>query len=167
MIEIERKFLTTIPLAEIILSSSYTHSEHIEQCYVLDSGSWAIRARKITRPNDDYYYYFLTMKKRLTDLSSTEIETTVDRRFFEQIREVCGHHPLRKTRWHIGDALFVLDEFHNPELNGLVLAEIELPAEMAAYPRPGWLGEEVTSDIQYRNFKMAERLRFNQTDHQD
>ncbi len=38
---------------------------------------------------------------------------------------------------------------------GLVLAEIELPAEDAAFDRPDWIGREVTGDPRYYNAAMA------------
>ncbi len=60
---------------------------------------------------------------------------------------------IDKNRWLVpagGKLKFEVDEFHG-ENEGLVVAEIELPAEDAAFSRPEWLGEEVTGDKRYYN----------------
>jgi adenylate cyclase len=53
---------------------------------------------------------------------------------------------------------FTLDEFLNPELGGLVMCEIELESEDQWFPRPVWLGEEVTGVKGYSNAQMVEKL---------
>jgi adenylate cyclase len=47
-----------------------------------------------------------------------------------------------------------VDEFH-AENEGLLLVEIELKSEDQSFPRPDWLGEEVTSDYRYYNSWLA------------
>lgn len=49
-----------------------------------------------------------------------------------------------------GGLVFEIDVFHGAN-EGLVLAEIELPSEDASFPRPDFLGEEVTQDRRYYN----------------
>ena len=63
---------------------------------------------------------------------------------------------VRKTRWPVdvdGHA-FTVDVFEHPR-PGLVLVEIELPDRNADFPRPGWLGQEVTGDMSYMNSSIA------------
>ena len=63
---------------------------------------------------------------------------------------------VRKTRWPVavdGHA-FTVDVFDHPR-PGLVLVEIELPAPDADFPRPDWLGEEVTGEVSYMNSSIA------------
>ncbi len=53
----------------------------------------------------------------------------------------------RGFRWEI-------DEFEG-ENAGLVVAELELPEETAAFPRPPWLGREVTAESRYSNWNLS------------
>lgn len=63
---------------------------------------------------------------------------------------------IEKTRLRIPAGPFVweVDEFHG-ENEGLVVAEIELPDEDAAFERPEWLGEEVSDDPRYFNSNLV------------
>jgi len=51
---------------------------------------------------------------------------------------------------------FEVDEFHG-ENEGLILAEIELPREDTPFPKPVWLGKEVTGDSQYYNAMLSRK----------
>ena len=44
--------------------------------------------------------------------------------------------------------------FHGDN-EGLIIAEIELPDEDAAFERPEWLGQEVTGDNRYYNAMLS------------
>ena len=61
-----------------------------------------------------------------------------------------------KTRYYIPYAsyLWEVDVFHE-ELEGLVIAEVELPSLDAQPSLPSWVGEEVTGDIRYYNSALA------------
>ena len=50
--------------------------------------------------------------------------------------------------------VFEVDEFQGLNL-GLVVAEVELDDPDAEFPRPRWLGDEVTDDPRYYNFRLA------------
>ncbi|VEE05794.1 putative adenylate cyclase [Neisseria animalis] len=45
---------------------------------------------------------------------------------------------------------FEIDEYFG-ENAPLVVAELELPSEHTAYPRPDWLGREITSEGRFTN----------------
>ena len=65
--------------------------------------------------------------------------------------------PLVEKRRHyvrVDGTLFEIDEFQG-ESRGLVIAEVELPHPDAPFPRPAWLGEEVTSDHRYYNVYLS------------
>jgi adenylate cyclase len=49
---------------------------------------------------------------------------------------------------------FEVDEFRGDN-EGLVVAELELPATDAQFPRPHWLGAEVTDDSRYYSVNLA------------
>ncbi len=62
---------------------------------------------------------------------------------------------LEKIRHHVyvDGALFEVDEFLG-ENAGLIVAEIELPAVDAAFPKPAWLGVEVSALTRYYNVNL-------------
>ena len=53
-----------------------------------------------------------------------------------------------------GKHTWEVDEFHGDNA-GLLVAEIELASEDDAFPRPAWLGEEVTGDRRYYNSSLT------------
>jgi adenylate cyclase len=65
---------------------------------------------------------------------------------------------LDKVRHHVevDGHTFEVDEFLGANA-GLIVAEIELAAADAAFPRPAWLGREVTAEPRYYNHHLALR----------
>jgi adenylate cyclase len=70
----------------------------------------------------------------------------------EELLKICEPGVIDKTRFLVkqGDYTFEVDEFFG-ENKGLVLAELELKSESESFPKPEWLGEEVTGDTKYYN----------------
>ena len=60
----------------------------------------------------------------------------------------------RRHRVPVGAHCFEVDEFQGDN-GGLIVAEIELDASGQEFPRPDWLGDEVTLDGRYHNFRLA------------
>jgi adenylate cyclase len=62
---------------------------------------------------------------------------------------------LEKTRHHVevDGTLFEVDEFAGDNA-GLIVAEVELPAADAPFPRPPWLGREVSALPRYYNINL-------------
>jgi adenylate cyclase len=54
----------------------------------------------------------------------------------------------------VGGMTWELDEFFG-ENAGLVVAEIEIPAEDAPFERPAWLGDEVSADPRFANARLS------------
>jgi adenylate cyclase len=63
---------------------------------------------------------------------------------------------IEKTRHRVpaGRHEYEVDEFLGANA-GLVIAELELDDPDEAFARPGWLGDEVTDDPRYYNFRLA------------
>lgn len=167
MFEIERKFLVNRPLVDILKIYKPFSFEMIEQVYLPNTGKWAIRARSIAINGvDATKRWILTMKRRKTALTAVELEEQIFPHMYEAMKANCNHSPIIKKRWTCyipnGDSQveFVIDEFLNPELDNLVMAEVELKSEDQEFPRPDWLGEEVTGVKGYSNAAMAKRLTF-------
>jgi adenylate cyclase len=51
--------------------------------------------------------------------------------------------------------LFEVDEFLGDN-SGLIVVEVELPAVDAPFPRPAWLGREVSALLRYYNVNLIE-----------
>jgi CYTH domain-containing protein len=88
-------------------------------------------------------------------LARAEYEYPVPPHDAREMLALCAHVIL-KTRRHvyIGGHTWDLDEFHGA-LQGLWLAEIELPAAGADFERPAWVTDEVTDDARYANVALA------------
>jgi adenylate cyclase len=156
MYEIERKFLVKKPLAAILKKATSIRRTDISQIYLTDTGSWVQRVRSIYDHDTGMTFYVFTAKQKINDLRCIEIENPVSQTFYESYIPV-GLPVLMKTRYDIlckGDRWHV-DQFHNPEFENLVVAEIELTDEKQKFDKPVWLGREVTSVKKYKNFKMA------------
>lgn len=99
---------------------------------------------------------FLTVKGRSVGISREEFEYGIPRGDGDAMLRLCGNRVVEKRRhpvW-VGEYRWDVDEFlgHNA---GLVVAEIELEFEEAPFPRPAWLGAEVTGDPRYYNAALA------------
>lgn len=151
MKEIERKFLLSIPLTQVL---EQPHSvKSIQQCYLGKTGEWTVRARQVGQGGSNKYY--LTMKKRETDRTSIEIETPISGVVYAGFFEQSEHH-LSKDRHEIlhEGHLWEVDLFEND----MIIAEIELTHEDEEFVMPDWIGEEVTHDKKYRSNKIAKGL---------
>jgi adenylate cyclase len=99
---------------------------------------------------------WLTVKGVSVGATRAEFEYAIPVADAEQLLALCDGPVVRKTRRvieHAG-AKWEIDEFQGDNA-GLVVAEIELPAEDAEFERPGWLGAEVTHDARYFNSSLA------------
>lgn len=181
MNEIERKFLVTLD-SNLILEKvgfafnpngvvdydpdwgSFLTTKTITQHYLKDTGDWAIRVRKY----EDHFsidpdpVYLQTMKHRISDRKSIELEQAIEPNVFDMLSESrqLTTPALIKNRYEIvyKGRLWELDVFQNPEYAGLILAEIELTGENESFPIPFWVGKEVTDDKKYRNARLARKL---------
>lgn len=161
MFEIERRFIVNMPIADIRRDigldghADMVYWDNIEQRYLPDTGNAAIRVRKAVRNtrNSDIKHT-LTMKWKRTARTSTELEHHILSADHDKYVMACGPHVLLKKRWHGFFPGFEVDQFLNPELKGLVIAEIELRNEDDYFERPVWLGEEVTGRFEYSNLAL-------------
>lgn len=157
MLEIERKFLLAHSLEDVANLISY--KETIQQSYFSDTGGWNIRVRK-RYSNFEAATFWMTMKRHLSGFTAREIEFPIPEDIYEEC--IAGHPVMTKTRHHLvtetGKPQWVIDQFHDPVLNNLIMAEIELPSEDYPLVLPDWVGEEVTSEKQYRNWVMYETI---------
>jgi CYTH domain-containing protein len=95
---------------------------------------------------------WLTLKSNISAVSRHEFEYPIPLADAETMLSTMCPMLVEKKRYRIplGGHVFEVDEFFGQNA-GLVLAEVELAGEEETYPRPDWLGDEVTLDTRYTN----------------
>jgi len=151
-IEIERKFL----LIDDSWRSAVEHSERLAQGYLV--GAQALRdgaARASVRARLAGDLAWLNIKAATPGIARTEFDYPIPLADARIMLDSLSDGVLEKIRHHVtvDRVLFEIDEFLG-ENQGLVVAEVELLAVDAAFPRPSWLGREVSSLVRYYNVNL-------------
>jgi adenylate cyclase len=144
--EIERKYLVKSNDYQSIGKPVYIH-----QGFLSTEKDRVVRIRIY---GDDA---FLTIKGVSKGIARAEFEYPVpleDAKFM--LENLCLRPTIEKYRYKIEYEGFTweVDEFLG-ENEGLVVAEIELDHEGRQFPKPAWIGEEVTDDIRYFNANLV------------
>ncbi|MHC1479515.1 CYTH domain-containing protein [Frateuria aurantia] len=148
-VEIERKFL----LRNAQWREQIQHSEVIAQGYLV--GMQALLqglAKSSVRVRLSGEQAWLNIKSATRGVSRAEYEYPVPLADARELLDQLCDGVVEKVRHHVlyEGALFEVDEFTGSN-QGLIVAEIELPAVDAAFPRPSWLGAEVSQLERYYN----------------
>lgn len=149
--EIERKFLVRDESYKTLASASV----RICQGYLALNERCSVRVRR----KDDKAYMTVKSKAVRGSFSRYEFEQEIPVAEAEQLLALCMPGKIEKTRWLVpldGGLVCEVDEFDGMN-KGLVMAEIELQSEQQEYPRPAFLGQEVTFDRRYFNSYLAQR----------
>lgn len=74
----------------------------------------------------------------------------------EMLDTLCQRPIVEKTRYRLpqDDIVWEIDAFEGDN-RGLIVAEVELKDEHQNYPKPDWLGQEVTGDPRYFNANLV------------
>jgi len=151
-IEIERKFL----LANDGWRAGIERSEPIAQGYLV--GARALRdgtARASVRARLAGTQAWLNIKAARLGIERAEFEYPIPVDDARDLLATLCDGVLEKTRHHVrvDGVLFEVDEFAGDN-RGLIVAEVELPAVDAPFPRPPWLGREVSTLTRYYNVSL-------------
>jgi len=145
--EIERKFLVTDDAWRTdngtLIRQGFLHNEADSTVRVRATGERA----------------FLTIKGAMTGITRTEFEYEIPLEEANQmLDELCQKPLIEKIRHevHVGGFKWEIDEFLR-ENAGLVVAEIELKYENQDFPKPDWLGKEVSEDARYLNASLVKK----------
>lgn len=147
-IETERKFLV---LDDGFKSEAY-EALPIRQGYLCSSPYSRCSVRVRIRGAKGY----LTIKGRgnASGMSRYEFEKEISVEEASELLALAEPGIIDKTRYLVraadGIHTWEVDEF-NGDNAGLVVAEIELSSENESFPKPEWLGKEVTGDTRYYN----------------
>lgn len=126
----------------------------IRQAYISDRPEATVRVRV----TDDRGY--LTVKGKNHGASRDEWEYEIPAGDATDIAyRLCGGWAIDKERFLVpfGGFTWEIDVFHGRH-EGLMLAEVELPAEDVAVTLPSFIGDEVTGDSRYYNSVLAASL---------
>ena len=120
------------------------------QGYLNSAKERIVRVRTI----DDKGY--LTIKGLTVGASRMEFEYEIPRQDADTLLDICEKPLIEKNRYKAENGGFVweVDEFFG-ENQGLIVAELELENEDQYFPKPDWIGEEVTGDTRYFNSNLV------------
>ena len=95
---------------------------------------------------------YLTIKGIAVGASRLEFEYEIPCQDANILLDMCEKPLIEKNRYSVEEGGFVweIDEFF-AENQGLIVAEVELESEYQEFPKPDWVGEEVTGDPRYFN----------------
>jgi adenylate cyclase len=142
--EIERKFLVTGDFRPFIKSET-----RIKQGYLSSVPERIVRIRIRDRKG------YITIKgiANVTGVSRFEWEKEIPLQEANELMQLCEPGMIDKTRYIVPEQSglnFEIDEFYGDN-EGLLIAEIELPAENHTFEKPDWLGKDVTNEPVYYN----------------
>jgi adenylate cyclase len=147
-IEIERKFL----VVGDAWRAAVARSEPMQQGYLAGPPA----ARCSVRVRIAGTEAFLNIKSATPGVVRDEYEYPLPLDDARRMLATLAGNVVEKRRHHVevDGHVFEVDEFGG-ENAGLVVAELELPAADAAFPRPAWLGAEVSHLARYYNLNLA------------
>ena len=147
--EIERKFKVNVTLMHFI---EEIVPKNIMQAYIFKTPNLSTRIRLLDNKA------FLTIKGGSNPLyrDEFEFEIPVDEGT-EMINLFCDKILIKKRYLLRQDDLYWEIDVFGGKLEGLILAEIELPEINTAFVLPEWIGEEVTENPAYLNVNLIDR----------
>ncbi|AXK72295.1 CYTH domain-containing protein [Lysobacter sp. TY2-98] len=154
-LEIERKFLVTSDAWRAQASRRVEMAQaYLNDLATLDAGAMNVSVR--VRIQGDAA--FLNMKSRELGTTRQEFDYPIPVDDARALLKLAVGGKIEKVRHYVevDGRTFEVDEFLGDNA-GLVVAELELDDAEAAYPRPDWLGDEVTDQPRYYNLALASR----------
>ncbi len=145
-VEIEYKYLV----------SNEEYRNHIAESHQIKQGYLSRGKGRTVRVRICDNSAFLTIKGANVGAARLEFEYSIPVADAESLLGLCPSPVIVKTR-HIvffGGHRWEVDEFHG-DLQGLTLAEIELPSIDTKYQIPPFVGKDVTNDPRYYNSRLT------------
>ena len=159
-LEIERKYLIKYPNIKDLENMENCTKVDITQTYLKSDNDIERRVR--ARGIDGDYMYYLTEKKKITNLKRIEVERKLTQdEYLRLLMEADNKlRTIRKTRYCLSEnnQYFEIDIF--PEWKDKAIMEIELSSEDVEINIPKFIKiiKEVTDDNRYLNYEMAKEM---------
>lgn len=101
---------------------------------------------------------FLTIKGKTVGIQRTEFEYEIPVSDAEEMIQLFTEKHIRKYRYEVvvHGKTWEVDEFHG-NLEGLILAELEVSSEEEFFEKPHWVTEDVSTDPNYFNAVLIDR----------
>lgn len=147
-IEIERKFL----VVGDAWRGAVSRSEAMVQGYLAGPPA----ARCSVRVRVAGTQAFLNIKSAVPGIVRDEYEYSIPPADAQRLLDTLAGDVVEKRRHfvEVDGHVFEIDEFGGDN-RGLIIAELELDHADAAFPRPAWLGREVSALVRYYNLNLA------------
>ena len=150
MLEIERKFLVT---SEAFKAEAHSVNR-IVQGYLNTHPERTVRVRIKGEQG------FITVKGKSNEEGTTRFEWEKEISVIEAeaLLKLCEEEVIEKMRYEVKveNHIFEVDVFFGNN-EGLIVAEIELNSESEKFPKPAWLGKEVTGEREYCNSQLSKQ----------
>lgn len=147
VLEIERKFL----VRDESWRGQCTRQQEIRDGLIAVANSRKVRVRICDQRAT------LTVKSKTESLANAEFEYEIPLADAEELlAQHCLRGELAKTRYIVpyGQHMWQVDVYKGI-LEGVILAEVELPSETAELMLPPWVGREVTGNPDYKKINMV------------
>lgn len=159
-LEIERKYLIYFPDIKELEEMPNCTKVDIVQTYLksIDNSERRVRARGI----DGEYMYYLTEKRKISELKRVEVEKRLTQdEYLKYLMEADNTlHPIHKTRYCLSEnnQYFEIDIY--PEWDKQAIMEIEISNENEKIQIPSFIKviKEVTEDEKYKNYNLAKEM---------
>lgn len=147
-VEIERKFL----LVGDAWRGEVSRSERMVQGYLAGPPA----ARCSVRVRIAGAAAFLNIKSATPGVQRDEYEYAIPPEDAQRLLATLAGDIVEKIRHYVDieEHTFEIDEFAGDNA-GLIVAELEIDRVDAPFPRPGWLGREVSELVRYYNLNLA------------
>ena len=141
-VEIERRFL--------LADDSWR--EAAGEPLVLQQGYLSVEKERTIRVRIIGSQAWLTLKGYISDMTRSEFEYEIPLAHAQAMMAGVCPFKMEKYRERVEFEGFVyeIDEYFGDNAP-LIVAEIELPSEDTEFPKPSWLGKEITSDGKFTN----------------
>ena len=141
-VEIERRFL---------IENDKWH-QYADEPLLLKQAYLSVEKERTVRVRIVGQRAWLTLKGYISELSRSEFEYEIPLADAEKMMESMCPFKMEKNRYRVEFEGFVyeIDEYFGDNAP-LIVAEIELPSEDTEFPKPSWLGKEITADGKFTN----------------
>lgn len=152
-VEIERKWLVDSDWKDRLTVEKIVTAYYLAQGYLTTDPTRTVRVRL----NSSTHTAYLTIKGLRTGITCPEFEYQIPYEDAQHLLDMC-EYKITKTRHvvQIYALMWEVDVFHG-DLDGLIMAELELESENHRVPTPMWVGKDVSTDKNYTNLQLAIR----------